>query len=545
MRVYFAATFVLIALSGAFAQTQIGGSISGIVTNRVTGEPVRKAEVTVLDKDDASGTAITDSNGHFVFSGLPPGEYRVRVSREGFEQAAYGGRGPNRPGKIITLSAGEARSDIAIGIEALSAISGVVLDAEGDPLTGAQVMLFHTVFQRGKPRLVSRNSTQTDERGEYRIFGLAPGRYYVMAKHESGGPMFVAGGVGGLGQSSAGVLAKQFFPGADDRTAAQPVTVVPGKELRGVDFHLQMRQPAHLRGRLVAPDGAAKGQWDVQIVVPDLPDWANFASGGQLPEDTFEDVLPPGKYVLVATLTSGSKQYRGVQTVDLTAGGEQQVTIQLQPAVDLAGVVQFDGPPVGKHVQFRVNLSPGDDASRFSRSPSAIVKPDLHFVLSNVTPGVWDIGMNPLPSGYYLKAMSLGDQDVMVEDMTIGPKTAAPLKIVIGTQPAKLEGEIEGDVLKDGARATILLRPTGKYSGIVAFFRAKITEPNGHFTMEGLAPGKYNVYAFEDLDPDQRQNPELLKPLAKWAAAVELREGETASVKPKLIRAAEIEVRPE
>src|SRR5271166_4204133 len=152
MRVCFVAAFVLIASIGAVAQTQKGGTISGIVTNRMSGEPVRKAVVTVLDKDDAFGTAITESNGRFLFSDLPPGDYRVRVNRDGFEQVAYGGRGPNRPGKFISLSPGDVRSDIAVSIQPLSAISGMVLDAEGDPLTGAQVMLFRTVYQRGKPR---------------------------------------------------------------------------------------------------------------------------------------------------------------------------------------------------------------------------------------------------------------------------------------------------------------------------------------------------------------------------------------------------------
>jgi protocatechuate 3,4-dioxygenase beta subunit len=542
MRAYFAITFGLILLSRLDAQTQNGGSISGIITNRATGEPVRKAEVTVLDSHDAFGTALADSEGRFQVSGLPPGEYRVRVDHQGFERAAYGSRGPDRPGKIITLAQGEVRSGLAIGLQPLGVITGVVLDQDGDPLPQAQVQLFRSVFRRGKRHLEHSNMAITNERGEYRLYHVAPGRYYLMALSNRG-PIVRNTRTAGDSPPAISMLGEQFYPGADDLSGAEAVTPIPGKELRGIDFRLRIRLQAHLRARLSLPsDAPAKGRWEVLVASPDLSDWSNRNHGGELPADTFEDTnVDPGKYILVAQLTAGDKRYRGVQTVDLASGAEQQVTIPLQPTADLSGAIQVEGAGAEKYRRFEVNLVSGDGVPGFGRSPRANTKEDLHFTLSNVPAGVWDINVDPIPTGGFVKGMYLGDQDVLTGDMVIGPKSPASLKIVIGTQGAKLDGDLAGDPLKDGARATILLAPAGKFSRVLSFFHTKVTDAKGHFSMDGLSPGQYNVFAFEDLAPDAYLDPEFLKPFAKRGQPVELREGQTASSKPLLIPASPID----
>jgi hypothetical protein len=247
--------------------------------------------------------------------------------------------------------------------------------------------------------------------------------------------------------------------------------------------------------------------------------------------------MDPGRHILVAQLTAGDKRYRGVQTVELASGAEQQVTIPLQPTADLSGVVQVEGQGAEKYRRFEVSLVSGDGVPGFGGSPRAKTKDDLHFTLSNVPAGVWDINVDPIPAGGFVKGMYLGDQDVLTADMVIGPKSPTTLKIVISTQGAKLEGDLAGDPLKDGARATILLAPARKISRALSFFHTKVTDAKGHFSMDSLSPGQYNVFAFEDLAPDAYLDPEFLKPFAKWGQPVELREGQTASAKPRLIPA--------
>ena len=538
MRVYFAATFALIQWLNAPAQTQKGGAISGIVTNRATGEPIRKAEVTVLDSHDAFGISITDSEGRFQVSSLPPGEYRVRVFHQGFERAAYGSRGPDRPGKIVTLAENEVRAGVPISLLPLGVITGVVLDEDGDPLPHAQVHLFRSAYHRGKQRLEPRNTAFANERGEYRFYNLQPGRFYLKAEPQNG-PVIPSNRAVTESAPSAVTVLDAFYPSSFDVNGAEALAPIPGKELRGVDIRLRSRPAARLKGRLALPvDMPQKGQWSVQLVPLDIPGWNNRGFGGELPTDTFEDTnIEPGKHTLLATLTAEGRSYRGVQQVDLASGADHQVTVALQSTTDISGGVQVEGPSAGKYRRFQINLVPGDGIPYNDRNLRAATNGDLHFKLSGVPAGVWDIGVEPIPEGGFLKSMSLGDQDVLTEDMVIGPKSPTNLKIVISTQGAKLEGDLEGDPLKDGARATILLAPTGKFSRVQSFFHSKVTDAKGHFSLDGLRPGQYNLFAFEDMASDAYQDPEFLKPFAKWAHPVELREGQTASAKPRLIPA--------
>jgi len=142
MRAYLWGMFGLMLLSGAVAaQSQPSASISGVITNQSTGEPVHNALVTVRDSKDGFGTTLTDSKGRYIFPDLPVGNYRVTATREGFEPFVYGAKESNHPGTFIALSSGEVRSDISISLQPLGSITGVVLDVEGDPLPFAEVRL--------------------------------------------------------------------------------------------------------------------------------------------------------------------------------------------------------------------------------------------------------------------------------------------------------------------------------------------------------------------------------------------------------------------
>ena len=528
------------------AQPQPGASISGVITNRSTGEPLHNALVTVLDSKDGFGTTLTDSKGRYIFSDLPVGDYRVRATREGFEPFVYGAKESNRPGTFISPSAGEVRSDISISLEPLGVITGVVLDEEGDPLPFAAVRLSR-VPRRGDLQNDTIEGAETNQRGEYRFFDVPAGRYYVSATYTNCSSFHSRPNVTADPPAPSAPLpfspqqapsCSQFFPAANQLAAAEVLNLTPGKELHGIDFRLRTPQliKGKLHGKLVVPDSIKEGLWQVEV-------GGAFMQGyeGQLPNDTFEDMdLAPGKYVLIAMLNVGAKHYRGVQSVDITSGGDAHVTIPLEAPVDIPGTIQILGPGAENYRNFQVKfwLKEGLASSLFlPLPPTAIVKGDLQFLLSNVMAGTWFIDVSPIPPGGYVKAIFLGDEDVLTEEMVIGPKSTGPLKIVLSTQAAKLEGDL--DELKDGTRAIVVLAPAGKYSHVASFYGNTVTDAKGHFKMEGLTPGEYNMYAFENVDPRDYLNPDALKPFAKRAVTVVLHEGQTASAKPELIPAAE------
>ncbi len=135
--------------------------------------------------------------------------------------------------------------------------------------------------------------------------------------------------------------------------------------------------------------------------------------------------------------------------------------------------------------------------------------------------------------------MKLGDQDVLTEDMTIAPDTSAPLKIVVSTQGAKVTGDVESGAALGGKETIVFLAPEGKFSRVLSFYRRVLADEKGHFEMEGIDPGTYRIYAFEELGADGWQDPEFLKQFAGRGEALTLAEGQTAEAKPKLIRVGE------
>jgi hypothetical protein len=104
MRLCFFGIFGWMLLSGVVAaQSQPRASISGVIANQSTNEPIPNALVTVRDSKDGFGTTLTDSKGRYVFADLPAGDYRVTATRNGFLLFAYGAKESNRPGTFISL----------------------------------------------------------------------------------------------------------------------------------------------------------------------------------------------------------------------------------------------------------------------------------------------------------------------------------------------------------------------------------------------------------------------------------------------------------
>src|SRR6266853_3660016 len=174
---------------GAPAQTvSSGGAIAGIVVDAGNKSPIRRAVITLstVEAQPQDAVAWTDANGRFSFGYLPPGRYQLRAMRDGYQGTAYGADTFRRPPAVIQLAAGQFRNDFIFRLQLMNSMTGVVLDEDGDPIAGVQVMAMTPGFQRQKRRLLPGPNAMTDATGHYRLNGLAPGRYAVAATHRNG-----------------------------------------------------------------------------------------------------------------------------------------------------------------------------------------------------------------------------------------------------------------------------------------------------------------------------------------------------------------------
>src|SRR5919197_3501676 len=167
------------------AQPQGTAVIAGRVVTADTGRPVKHARVMVSAGGRQSRATTTDEQGRFRITDLMGGSYTISASRTGFVDAVYGQRRPLQPGTPVTLADGQELATIDLRLVRGGVITGRVLDEDGEPLARALVTVQRYQYIRGERRLSPAGGDQSDDRGQYRVFGLPPGEYYVSAT-ESG-----------------------------------------------------------------------------------------------------------------------------------------------------------------------------------------------------------------------------------------------------------------------------------------------------------------------------------------------------------------------
>ena len=233
-------------------------AVSGQVSNAATGEPVRRALVYLRRIDmspgvtniQVSNTGTTDAAGRFAIAGIAPGKYRLSAERSGFITTQYGSRGPGKAGTLLTLEPGQKSSDLAMRLTPHGVIAGRVLDEEGEPVPSANVQVSRQQYMQGRKQMSRMNGASTNDLGEYRVFGLAPGRYYVSAETRPN-PML---------PQAEDEYVTTYFPRTTDAAAAAPIDVAPGAQLRNIDIPLAKMHTVTVRGRVVKRGPSARGR---------------------------------------------------------------------------------------------------------------------------------------------------------------------------------------------------------------------------------------------------------------------------------------------
>ena len=162
-------------------------TIDGIVRNHLTGEPLKKVNILLNRFGDSRtitqpSTTTTNAEGKFAVKGLEPGQYRMSADRPGFARGEYGARpGAMIGGTTLSLEKGQSMKDIEFRLSPHSVITGRIVDEDGEPIQYANVQLQRNRYYQGKKQLLPSNSASTNDLGEYRIFGVPGGKYYLSA----------------------------------------------------------------------------------------------------------------------------------------------------------------------------------------------------------------------------------------------------------------------------------------------------------------------------------------------------------------------------
>ncbi len=518
-----------VAAMSAVAQDQTG-AIEGVVLDAATHQPIKKATVSLnfvgmtrgANQNNAPQTTTTDFNGGFSFSALPAGDYRLIVTHQNYPQDRGGVH------KSIRVSAGETASRLTLELVPGGAISGRIVDEDGDPLIGCFVQPHPAKnVNQGVPMMMRAPLARED--GTYRIYGIPPGKYLITAQCSNA--VFHPRPLSeGPDPPPSAAYPVQFYPGVTDAKSAQTVELFPGTDKPGIDFQMRPVPVTHIHGTLTAGSADWHGRTNLQIQMASLdPSLAGqaFAGGSQInPQDGSFDIrrVFPGSYRLMVfsqdnprpgEIPNSSDRLGSNIRVDV-ADKPVEISVPLNRAVDLSGTIEIEGGGSNttnplKLSQINVQLI---SQNQFRGPPTpARVNDDGTFTLKSVLPGEWRL-MVMAPAAF-LKSAWLGSDDVTGRALDLTSGSAAPLRILVSTNTASIKGTAPPGQMVFSAR----LDQTPFMQGV----NAAQADSSGQFSFPGMAPGKYRLVVVEPGSPVPEEG----------GQAVTIREGETANVEIK------------
>src|ERR1700722_13413211 len=155
------------------------GSVAGFVIDEKSEAGIAKAFF-ILRRDQEGGIgAVTGSEGKFTLRDIEPGTYILAAERDGYVVA----RGQSQ---TVQVQAGQTTTDVKLKLQRTGAVSGRILDADGDPISNVNVVL--SPMRAGKDARSGTGYAATNDRGEYRIFQIAPGEYRLSATYTARSP---------------------------------------------------------------------------------------------------------------------------------------------------------------------------------------------------------------------------------------------------------------------------------------------------------------------------------------------------------------------
>lgn len=567
--------------------------VRGNVVRIGTGEALPNAQVSLRRAQGRGGqalAAVTDPKGRFVIGNIEAGDYRLEVERDGYVDKEYGQISPNRPGTVLTLRAGEERSDLLVTMVPTGVITGRVSDRNGQPIEGVEVRASRFEYEDGVRVLDTVREAETDDRGAYRLYWLEPGEYYVSATFSSNSRELLqlaealANAVPeevrarGGAQSPLQLLLPQiedaaqeevrteiyvdtYFPGTYDAAAASAVAVLPATEMSSINFTVLPTRAVSVSGRVVGPFTAADGLSTSVTLVPRSTTVATTgggrgrgrSSGGRNQDGSFSiSGIAPGSYTLVATMETrgrggnrggrggrggggGDLQLSGFTNIEVGAQDIENVVVQVQPAVTVRGQIWVDDAATEIDLDdLRVRLEPPRDIPL--SSPNAEIDDDGSFEIDEVAQTMYRVSVTGLPQDYYIQQGRAGAADAMLNGIYVS--SAAPaLEFYISGQGATLEGMVDYGTAQDFSGSQVVLVPQDARRQDL--YKVASADELGAFSMRGIAPGRYSVYAWEDLPSGAYLDPLFVNQYRDRGFALEVQQGSPATARPRLIRAGE------
>jgi hypothetical protein len=553
------------------------GRINGRLVTADTGSPVRRAQVRLSGTNVMPKSVTTDHEGRFEFKDLPAGAFSVVASKSGFVTVNYGQKRPFEPGKPIEIVDGQAIDNADITMPRGSVISGRITDEFGDPVADTQVSAMRSTWSNGKRRLQSAGRTATtNDLGHYRIFGLAPGEYFVSATLRGGQEMMVVEmaltvrattAFGGAPEGPTSGYAPTYYPGTPNGAEAQKLTLAVGQEVQNADFGLVPVRLVKVSGSVIKSDGSpAEG-----VIVSATPRNAGAtafmivgASSARTDKSgnfTMTGVAP-GDYTLNARMTqviTGSSE-GGMQTfmmtrtvgpgggessqefgsVPLTVTGEDMsnVLIVTTKGATATGRVVYEGGSKPTVNTLRIMASSPDQdgpLGMLGGSSSSVTSEGTFEIRGLAGPRIFRPAN--IPAGFVLKAVTLNGTDITDTGLDIrSGDPIAGLEVVLTSKTTEVNGGVKAGNEPATDYTVIMFSDDPDKWRVPMTRHIASARPNqqGRFVVKHLPAGSYYALALDYIAQGDWNDPDVLDRLKSKATRFTVDEGDVKTLELKL-----------
>ena len=550
-RLFLLLFLLLLACSLAVAQVPRGSDnssdasvegkyvLTGTVVNSVTGEPIPRALVQV--NAGVARSMLTDFSGSFRFEGLQQGSFSISSRKPGFftpEELNQGADPQNAAPSVVQV--GPNMQTVALRLVPQGSIVGRLINTEGEGVEDLGVAAFRLQTLDGRKQWQQATTAMTDEGGKFRIGNLAPGIYALRA---GPGP---AMGVLPPKAASTRELAYRalYYPGTLELTSATLITVQAGQDSEA-DFSLRAEPVYHIAGSIVGVERAFGFGAELFDSSGESSGALRFRPGlGTFFSDVFG-----GHYTLRVHAYNGRERLTSVVTLNVNSD-MSGIQVAFGPASPIPVRIRVESlkAPVTRSPTRHRNSQWAPATVRLTSVDRAINPPQFESMpigeasSNDSEPPLQQIrGIDPgryraqlISNGrWYVHAATCGSTDLLRENLTVAPGEAVPpIEIVLRDDPGRITGIIQAD--QPNARAAVLLIPENRSTSDIRVAFATVNKEQ--FAFDAIAPGDYELIAFDGIAGLEYRNPEVLAPYRSRAVHMSVARGGEANANVPVMR---------
>jgi hypothetical protein len=443
---------------------------------------------------------VTDETGSFTLKDLLPGRYILSAERSGY----FGPRYPPNSGstlfRLINIETGTRPPSLELYMKRGGVISGRVQGPQGEAVTGIRIAAYSASYPLGRATWSTETYAATDDRGEYRLGPLAPGEYFL-------------GTVPPLG-TRVSKWTDVYYPGVTNPAVAAPVVVTDSAEIPAITFNLAPSNSPTFKISGTAINTAAipnnRGVIDPSIssfyvvsrepsLVEGVPSFQNSIPAGSRPNGEFQirdikpgsyDIYPQANFMVGRGPTvraSVTVRDADVNNISMSVTNDSKLEAELSFDGNSAGTIKLDS--------LSLRLQPADTL------PELLATGSLKFdstgkLVSALAAARYTLSVLGLPENAYVSDIHQSGKSVYNEGIVVSNQPA-PVRITINSGGAKVTGIVRSADRKPAGMANVILVPAESRRGNPVAFKTVVTDGEGRFSIPGVAPGGYTIFALQ------------------------------------------------